>query len=127
MAIKTLMKKKATDKCDKDLLKVSDMKVKKVEKLIENKAKSEQLCKLYREKDMIEKEIEKLTEKLNAAKKELGKLIKDLEIMREELLKFTIKRTPYVSNEEMQEIEKTLSDDDLSDSDFVDGMKWLGR
>lgn len=48
-------------------------------------------------------------------------------MLREELLKLTIKRTPYVSNEEMQEIEKTLSDDDLSDNDFVDGMKWLGR
>ena len=39
------------------------------------------------------------------------------------------KKSPiwFVSNEEMQEIEKTLSDDDLSDSDFVDGLKWLGR
>ena len=58
-------------------------------------------------------------------KTELVEIVR--EIIKEELLKLTIKLTPYVSNEEMQEIEKTLSDDDLSDSDFVDGMKWLGR
>lgn len=58
-------------------------------------------------------------------KTELAEIVR--EIVKEELLKLTIKLTPYVSNEEMQEIEKTLSDDDLSDSDFVDGMKWLGR
>ena len=58
-------------------------------------------------------------------KTELAKIVR--EIVKEELLKLTIKLTPYVSNEEMQEIEKTLSDDDLSDSDFVDGLKWLGR
>ena len=58
-------------------------------------------------------------------KAELAEIVR--EIVKEELLKLTIKLTPYVSNEEMQEIEKTLSDDDLSDSNFVDGMKWLGR
>jgi len=58
-------------------------------------------------------------------KTELAEIVR--EIVKEELLKLTIKLTPYVSNEEMQEIEKTLSDDDLSDSDFVDGLKWLGR
>lgn len=58
-------------------------------------------------------------------KTELVEIIR--EIIKEELLKLTIKLTPYVSTEEMQEIDKSLSEKDLSDNDFVPGVKWLGR
>jgi len=49
------------------------------------------------------------------------------EIVKEELLKLTLKLTPYVSNEEMQDIEKAVLEEDLTDDNFVDGMKWLGQ
>jgi dihydroorotate dehydrogenase len=130
MSTKTL-KKKTTDKYDKDLLKASDTLMKEaVKTLAELNVAIKAAERLLKVKDKILEvnelipEVEKeLMESMK--RKEMAEIVRKM--VREELLKLTIKLTPYVSNEEMQEIEKTLSDDDLSDSDFVDGMKWLGR
>ena len=47
--------------------------------------------------------------------------------IKKELLKIQISQTPYTSDEEMKDIEKTLSDEDLNDNDFVDMSEWLGK
>ena len=57
--------------------------------------------------------------------KKIKEIVK--ETIKEELLNFTIKLTPYVSDDEMHDVEKNLSNDDLTDDDFVDGTKWLGN
>ena len=134
MTTKTL--KKTTDKCDKDLLKLTDSLKEAVKTIAEGIVTIKKVQKLLKEKDTALEVIDhdygfelrpegekELMESMK--RKEIAEIVR--EMVREELLKLTIKLTPYVSNEEMQEIEKTLSDDDLSDSDFVDGMKWLGR
>ena len=135
MTTKTL-KKKTTDKHDKDLLKLTDSLKEAVKTIAEGIVTIKKVQKLLKEKDTALEVIDhdygfelrpegekELMESMK--RKEIAEIVR--EMVREELLKLTIKLTPYVSNEEMQEIEKTLSDDDLSDSDFVDGMKWLGR
>ncbi|MBF0538266.1 MAG: hypothetical protein HQL03_08455 [Nitrospirae bacterium] len=51
------------------------------------------------------------------------------EVSREELINLSIDLTPYVSSEEMEEINTAnINNDELTDaSDFVDMTKWLGR
>jgi hypothetical protein len=49
------------------------------------------------------------------------------EVLREELLNLAITLTPYVSDAEMQDIEKTFKKADFEDEEFIDGTKWLGR
>jgi hypothetical protein len=49
------------------------------------------------------------------------------EVIREELLKLEVSLTPFVSDEEMKIIEKTFTDDDFREGEFVDGKEWLGR
>lgn len=56
---------------------------------------------------------------------ELQELIQDT--MKEELLKIQVSQTPYVSDKEMRDIEKSLTDEDLDNNDFVDMGEWLGR
>lgn len=56
---------------------------------------------------------------------EFQELIEDT--IKKELLKIQISQTPYVSDEEMKDIEETLTEDDVNDNDFVDMSEWLGR
>lgn len=58
-------------------------------------------------------------------KTELKELIR--EVIREELLKLAISLTPYVSKQEMEDIEKALTDEDLSDADYEDMTAWIGK
>ena len=62
---------------------------------------------------------------MNIDKTELKETIR--EVLREELLSLAVSLTPYVSNAEMDEIEGALSENDLSDGEFVDGSAWLGN
>lgn len=48
-------------------------------------------------------------------------------VVREELLQLTINLIPYVSDEEMKELENVFSEEDFKDGETVDGMKWLGQ
>ncbi len=48
-------------------------------------------------------------------------------VVREELLRLTINLVPYVSDEEMEELENIFSEEDFKDGETVDGMKWLGQ
>lgn len=48
-------------------------------------------------------------------------------VVREELLNLTINLIPYVSDEEMKELENVFSEEDFKDGETVDGMKWLGQ
>lgn len=48
-------------------------------------------------------------------------------VVREELLNLTINLVPYVSDEEMKELENVFSEEDFKDGETVDGMKWLGQ
>ncbi len=58
-------------------------------------------------------------------KEELKDLIR--EVLREELLNLAMNLTPYVSDEEMVDIEKRVSEEDFKEGEFVDGSEWLGR
>ncbi|KJU84926.1 hypothetical protein MBAV_002874 [Candidatus Magnetobacterium bavaricum] len=51
------------------------------------------------------------------------------EVSREELINLAINLIPYVSSEEMEEINTAyINNDELTDaSGFVDMTKWLGR
>ena len=62
---------------------------------------------------------------INIDKTELKETIR--EVIREELLSLAASLTPYVSKIEMDEIEGSLSENDLSDGEFVDGSAWLGN
>jgi hypothetical protein len=62
---------------------------------------------------------------INIDKTELKETIR--EVIREELISLAVSLTPYVSKTEMDEIESTLSENDLSDGEFVDGSAWLGK
>ncbi len=48
-------------------------------------------------------------------------------VVREELLNLTINLIPYVSDEEMKELENIFSEEDFKDGETVDGTKWLGQ
>lgn len=48
-------------------------------------------------------------------------------VVREELLNLTVNLIPYVSDEEMKELENVFSEEDFKDGETVDGMKWLGQ
>lgn len=63
--------------------------------------------------------------KIEIDKAELKDAIR--EVVREELLNLAASLTPFVPEDEMKEIERTLKPDDLEDGEFVDGTKWLGR
>ena len=60
---------------------------------------------------------------------ELKEIIKESvrEVIKEEFLKFTIKLTPYVSEQEMEEINNSLKDNDSVDEDYEDITEWLGK
>ncbi len=62
---------------------------------------------------------------INIDKDELKETIR--EVLREELLTLAVSLTPYVSNAEMDDIDAALSENDLSDGEFVDGSAWLGN
>ncbi len=62
---------------------------------------------------------------INIDKTELKETIR--EVLREELISLAASLTPYVSKAEMDEIEGALSENDLSDGEFVDGSAWLGN
>jgi hypothetical protein len=49
------------------------------------------------------------------------------EVIREEFLSLALNLMPYVSDDEMKEIDATFEDKDFEATDFVDGMAWLGR
>ncbi|MBF0473446.1 MAG: hypothetical protein HQK91_08060 [Nitrospirae bacterium] len=51
------------------------------------------------------------------------------EVFKEEFIKLSINLTPYVSQNEMEEINNTYSDEDFTDNqtDFIDMTSWLGR
>lgn len=55
--------------------------------------------------------------------------LKDLlrEVIREELLSLAINLMPYVSDTETAEIEDTYTDKDFEDTEFIEGMTWLGK
>ncbi len=62
---------------------------------------------------------------INIDKTELKETIR--EVIREEFLSLAVSLTPYVSKAEMDEIEGALSENELSDGEFVDGSAWLGN
>jgi len=51
------------------------------------------------------------------------------EVIREEFISLSINLTPYVSQNEMKEINHTHSDEDFDDktTDFIDMTQWLGH
>ena len=67
----------------------------------------------------------KLNMGINIDKAELKETIR--EVLREELLSLAVSLTPYVSKAEMDEMENTFSENDLSEGEFVDGSAWLGN
>ena len=55
--------------------------------------------------------------------------LKDLlrEVIREELLNLAVNIMPYISDAEMAEVEDTYTDKDFDDTEFIEGMTWLGK
>lgn len=51
------------------------------------------------------------------------------EVIREEFINLSINLTPYVSQNEMEEINQTHLDEDIKEitTDFTDMTSWLGR
>lgn len=49
------------------------------------------------------------------------------EVIREELLKLEVSLVPYVSDAEMLEVDKNLTDGDFRDDEFVESKEWLGQ
>lgn len=62
---------------------------------------------------------------IDIGKDELKEVIR--EVIREELAGLAVSLTPFVSDTEMNDIEKTFSADDFKDGEFTDATAWLGR
>lgn len=62
---------------------------------------------------------------ITVEKKELKEILR--EVIREEFLNLAINLTPYVSDAEMEDIEKRVGEEGFKVGEFVDGNEWLGR